>query len=74
MQLSLPCGPLCCVQSLSCVRLFVTLWIVARQALLFMAFSRQEYWSGWLFPCPGESSQSRDQSQVSHIAGGFFTT
>ena len=28
---------------LSCVWLFVTLWTVARQALLFMGFSRQEY-------------------------------
>ena len=28
----------------------VWLWTVARQALLFMGFSRQEYWSG--LPCP----------------------
>ena len=35
-------------------------------------FSRQEYWS-WL-PClsPGDP-QLRDRTQVSHIAGGFFT-
>ena len=32
------------------VQLFVTLWIVARQAPLPTGFSRQEYWS-WL-PCP----------------------
>ena len=38
------------VQSLSCVRLFVTPWITARQASLSMGFSRQEYWSG--LPCP----------------------
>ena len=38
------------VKSLSRVRLFATLWTVARQALLSMGFSRQEYWSG--FPCP----------------------
>ena len=25
----------------------------ARQALLFMGFSRQEYWSGLPFPSPG---------------------
>ena len=31
------------------VQLFVTLWIVARQAPLSMGFSRQEYWSG--LPC-----------------------
>ena len=27
-------------------RLFETPWTVAHQALLFMQFSRQEYWSG----------------------------
>ena len=32
------------------VRLFATPWIVALQAPLSMGFSRQEYWSG--FPCP----------------------
>ena len=31
---------------LSCVRLFATLWIVARQIPLSMGFSRQEHWSG----------------------------
>ena len=28
-------------------------WTVARQALLSMGFSRQEYWSGLPFPPPG---------------------
>ena len=37
---------------LSHVRLFVTPWTVARQAPLSMEFSRQEYWSGLLFPSP----------------------
>ena len=40
------------VKSLSCVRLFVTLWTVAHQAPPSMGFSRQEYWSGVLFPSP----------------------
>ena len=40
--------------SLSRVRLFVTLWTVAHQAPLSMGFSRQEYWSGLLFPSPGD--------------------
>ena len=35
---------------LSRVRLFVTRWTVAHQAPLFMGFSRQEYWSGFLCP------------------------
>ena len=30
-----------------------TPWTVARQASLFMGFSRQEYWSGLPFPSPG---------------------
>ena len=37
---------------LSCVRLFGTLWTVARQGPLSMGFSRQEYWSGLPFPAP----------------------
>ena len=42
------------VKSLSRVRLFVTPWTVAHQALLSMGFSRQEYWSGLPFPSPGD--------------------
>ena len=41
------------MKSLSCVRLFATLWTVARQAPPSMGFSRQEYWSGLPFPSPG---------------------
>ena len=43
-----------CVKSLSCVRLFATLWTGARQAPLSRGFSRQEYWSGLPFPSPGD--------------------
>ena len=42
------------VRSLSRVRLFVTPWTVAHQALLSMGFSRQEYWSGLPFPSSGD--------------------
>jgi len=42
------------VQSLSRVQLFVTQWTVARQAPVSMGFLRQEYWSGWPFPSPGD--------------------
>ena len=38
--------------SLSRVLLFATPWTVAHQAPLSMGFSRQEYWSGLLFPSP----------------------
>ena len=40
------------VKSLSCVRLFATLWTVAHQAPPSMRFSRQEYWRGLPFPSP----------------------
>ena len=44
-----------CVLSLfSHLRLFATPWTVARQVLLSMGFSRQEYWSGLPFPLPGD--------------------
>ena len=39
-------------QLLSCIQLFETPCIVARQAPLSMEFPRQEYWSGLLFPTP----------------------
>ena len=62
------------VQWLSRVWLFPTPWTVARKAPLFMGFPRQEYWSGLPFCFPGESSQLRDGTQVSWLAGGFFPT
>ena len=51
--------PLCCtvevkVKSLSHVQLFVTPWTIAYQVPLSMGFSRQEYWTGLLFPSPGD--------------------
>ena len=42
-----------CSQSLSRIQLFVTPWTAARQAPLFIEFSRQEYRSGLPFPTPG---------------------
>ena len=42
------------VKLLSHVQLFVIPWTVVYQAPLSMAFSRQEYWSGLLFPSPGD--------------------
>ena len=41
-------------QLLSHVQLFVTPWTVASQAPLSMGFPRQQYWSGLLFPSPGD--------------------
>ena len=45
---------MCMRWSLSGVLLFAVPWTVARQASLFMEFSRQEYWSGWPFPSLGD--------------------
>ena len=42
------------VKSLSRVWLFATPWTVAHQPPLSMEFFRQEYWSGLLFPSPGD--------------------
>ena len=42
-----------CVQLLSQVLLFATLWTVVCQAPLSKGFPRQEYWSGLPFPTPG---------------------
>ena len=62
------------VKSLSRVQLLATPWTAAHQAPLSMGFSRQGHWSGLPFPSPGESSQPRDRTQVSHIAGRCFTS
>ena len=42
------------VELLSHVQLFVTPWTVAYLAPPSMEFSKQEYWSGLLFPPPGD--------------------
>ena len=46
------------------------------QALLSMEFSRQEYWSGLLFPSPGDLPNPRDQTGIMSpaLTGRFFTT
>ena len=67
-----------CVLSLfSHVRLFETLWAVARQTPLSMGFSKQEYWSGLPFPLPGNlpSPGIELASRMSPASTGrFFTT
>jgi len=61
------------VQSVSHVWLFVTPWIVARQAPLSIGFSRQEYWSGLPFPSQGDLPRSGIEPTSPSLAGGFFT-
>ena len=59
------------------VRLCVTPWTAALQAPLSMEFSRQEYWSGLLFPTP-EDLLDPGMEPVSPgsptLADRFFTT
>ena len=45
--------------SLSHVQLFLTSWTVARQAPLSMGFSKQEYWSWFPLPSPGDLPNPR---------------
>ena len=68
-----------CILVLSCfsrVRLFETLWTVARQAPLSMEFSSQEHWSGLPFPPPGIFLTRRWNLHLSSpaLAVRFFTT
>ena len=43
-----------CAESLQSSLTLATAWTVARQPPLSMGFPRQEYWSGALFPPPGD--------------------
>ena len=61
----------------SCDQPFVTLQTVVHQAPLSMEFSRQEYWSGFLCPPPGDFPDSgiKPTSLLSPaLAGGFLTS
>ena len=52
----------------------VTPWTVACQATLFMAFSREEYWSELPFPTPGDLPDTGIEPVSLPLAGRFFTT
>ena len=41
---------------------------------LFMEFSRQEYWSGLLFPSPGDLPEQEIEPESPALADVFFTT
>ena len=51
-----------------------TPWTPAHQALQFMGFSRQEYWSGLPFTSPGDLPDPGIEPGSSALAGRFFTT
>ena len=62
---------------LSRVPLCATLWTLARQASLSTGLSRQEYWSGFPCPPPGNLPDPRIEPKspgTPELTGGFFTT
>ena len=65
---------LCCAWSLSCVQLFATLWTVACQASLSVGIFQARILEWVAMPSSRGSSRPRDRTQVSCIAGGFFTS
>ena len=58
----------------SCVWFFVTPWTIVCQAPLSKGFSRQEYWSGLLFPLPGDLPDPGIKPTSPALASGFFIT
>ena len=67
------CSILCCAQWLSRVLLFATPWTVAHQASLSMGILQARILEWVAIPSSRRSSPPRDQTQVSCIAGRFFT-
>ena len=68
---------MCVLSHFSHVRLFVTLWTVARQVPLSMGVSKEEYWSG--LPCspPGDIPDpgiEHTSPMSPALAGEIFTT
>ena len=61
-----------CAQLLSHVQLFETPWTRTHQALLSMGFSRQEYWTGFPLPPPGNLPDPGMEHASVTLAGGFF--
>ena len=62
-------------KSLSCVWLFETPWTVAHQFPLPTGFPRQEYWSVWPCPPPGDLPNPGVEPvslTSSALTGGFF--
>ena len=53
-EASVSSAPICMLSRFSRVRLFSSPWTVACQAPLSVGFSRQDYWSGWPCPPPGD--------------------
>ena len=68
---------MCMLSCFSCVQLFAILWTIAPRAPLSMGFSRQESWSGWPCPPPGDLTDlGIKPASLRHpaLVGMFFTT
>ena len=64
-----------CVCVLSHIQLFGTPWAALHQAPPSMDLSRQEYWSRWPFPPPGDLPDPGSKPispMFPSLAGGFF--
>ena len=72
LKIGSPCAEFICVQ-LICTQLFATPWTVARQAPLSMGILQARILEGVAMPSSRGSSRPRSQTQVSCIAGRFFT-
>ena len=73
LETKTPCMHVCLLSHFSCVRLSVTLQTIARQALLSVGVSRQEYWSGLLCPPRDPPDPDIQQCLFTALADGFFT-
>ena len=78
LTLSLPSrkarySEICMLSHFNHVRLCVTLWTIAYQALLYMGFSRQEYWSGLPRSSTGALPDPGTEPPSLALAGGFLT-
>ena len=75
--LEMSCGWACVLSCFSRAPLCVTLWTLARQALLSMGFSKQEHWSGLPFSPPQNLPDSGIEPMsltFPALTGGCFTT
>ena len=67
----------CVYVRFGCARLSATLWTVAHQAPLPVGFSRQEYWSGFPCPPPGDLPDPGIEPEPLRspvLASGLFTS
>ena len=62
-----------CLVAQSCLILCDPHRLLLARHLCAWRFSKLEYWNGVAMPSSKGSSQSSDSTQVSCIAGGFFT-